>query len=174
MKTKNEITELNYNDLSFFTGKSLIESKWTIADILMIEDISPKGLPKIKITDKISVSKIDFKIKSNSNLEGKSRFEYLCDFYNKGIPLNTLREMSESKTFIKALKFTASNDILNHILNKEQYLKLQKTWLFANVFEPRYLTEKAVLFIKNNEWAYDYLAEKGIRVDSKRRKTEIV
>jgi len=84
----------------------LIESKWKIAEVLMIDDISPKGLPKIKITDKITVSKIDFKIKSNSNLEGKSRFEYLCDFYNKGIPLNTLREMSESKTFIKALKFT--------------------------------------------------------------------
>ena len=76
------------------------------------------------------------------------------------------------KLFIKALKFTGSNDILNHILNKEQYLKLQKTWLFANVFEPRYLNEKAALFIKNNEWAYDYLAEKGINIDLKRRKIQ--
>jgi len=28
------------------------------------------------------------------------------------------------------------------------------------------------LFIKNNEWAYDYLAEKGINIDLKRRKIQ--
>ena len=174
MKTKNEITEFNYNDLSFFTGKPVIESKCKIADILKIEDTTPKGLPKIKITDKIPVSKIDFTMKSSSELEGKSRFEYLCDFYNKEIPLNTLREMSQSKASIKAIKFTGLNDILNQILNKEQYLKLQKTWLFSNVFEPRYLTDKALLFIENNEWAESYLSEKGINIDSKIRKKEMV
>jgi len=167
MKTKKTITHLNYNDLAFFTGESVINCKWIIAGILKIEDETPKGLPKVKISDKIKVSEVDFKINSSSVLDKKSRFEYLCDFYNAGTTIDNLRILSEHKPFIKAIRFTGKDSVLNDILNKEQLLRLQKTWIFTNTYMPRFLTDGADKFIKKYDWAKPYLESLGIDVNSK-------
>ena len=167
MKTKKTITHLNYNDLAFFTGESVIDCKWKIAGILKIENETLKGLPKVKVSDKIKVSDVDFRITSNSVLDKKNRFEYLCDFYNTGTTIDNLRRLSEHKPFIKAVRFTGKDSVLNDILNKEQLLRLQKTWIFANTYMPRFLTDGAEEFIKKYDWAKPYLESRGVDVDSK-------
>lgn len=160
MKTFKDIKELNFNELAFFSGKSTLEAKVFIAKHLDIKEETKSG-PKVKITDRINASNYDFTMKSNSRLEGQNRMEYLCDYYNKGTDLQNLRKLSESKTFINALKFTGISSILNDILNREQLLKLQKTWLLHHIFVSRKISEKAFNFSKKHTWVEDYLKLNG-------------
>lgn len=165
MKTTNDIKYLNYNDLSFFLGISPMDAKWEIAQHLFTPSTIPvtsKGAPKIKISDQVETDKIDFTIRSNSALDGSCRFTYLVDYYNKGITMDALRNFGENKTFIKKLKFTGKFEILNEIMNDEQYLKLQKIWLFASVYGKSKPSKNASEFIKANEWSKDYLESRGI------------
>ncbi|MCT8340520.1 hypothetical protein MG296_10680 [Flavobacteriaceae bacterium TK19130] len=81
--------------------------------------------------------------------------------YNKGIPLSKLQEYSENTAFIEALKFTGKHAIINDIINPEQLLKLQKTWLLKNVYFIKDWSEKCLKFIETTDWAADYLKENG-------------
>lgn len=171
MKTSKDFTELDFNELAFFAGINAIDAKWEIASTIYPVDkieVNDKGTPKVTKKDVIKVEKYDFKMKSNSVLEGKSRLIYLCDYYNKGTDNQHLKTYSESKTFVKAIAFTGTNSVLNEILNREQYLKLQKSWLFTNVYTNHYLTANAEKFIKKHKWAIEYLTEKGIDMDKKK------
>lgn len=168
MKTHNDLKELNYNDLSFFTGKPVLDCKWMIAEILKIDEVTAKGYPKVKISETVSKDKVDFTMRSNSLLDGENQFEYLCNHYNKGTTINNLFNFSESKTFIKKIKFTGKHSVLNEILHPEQLLKLQKTWLLKNLgkYRNNVLTDDAYKFIKKHEWAKDYVKDHGVDIEN--------
>jgi hypothetical protein len=131
MKTPERIKKLNFNDVAFFTEKTVTDAKWDMAHHLfkpeeIKDNLTSAYIPAIKISDMVDKSAFETKIKSNSNLEGRNRIDYIIETYNKGVPLNTLRSYAENPLFIKALKFTGKNSILNDILNTEQLLKIQK------------------------------------------------
>ena len=136
MKTFKEIKKLNFNDLAFFKGYSTTDAKWEIAPLLY----SPENIKTTK----------------------KDQMEYLCEFYNKGIPLSKLKEYSESTTFTKALKFTGKYLIVNDILRTDQLLKIQKTWLLKNTYYVKLWSVKTTEFINLNSWATDFLIGNGI------------
>lgn len=178
MKTHKDIKNLNYNDIAFFTGKSVLDCKWLIAGILNIEEVTAKGYPKIKITDTVPKEKVDFTMRSNSLLDGEDQFEYLCNHYNKGTTINNLFNFSENKTFIKKIDFNGKHTILKDILNPDQSLKLQKTWLLKNLgnYRNNVLTDNAYKFIKKHEWAEDCVAANAVdikRLISEYEKKEI-
>ena len=167
MKTPEQITKLTFNDLAFFRGITTTDAKWEMAHVIfkpeeLEENLTKSGTPKITAKETVSKSDFETQIRSNSILDGKNNIDYLISVYNKGVDLNRLKEYSQNKAFIKALKFTGKNDILNSILNKEQYLKLQKTWLFINVYSVNNYSDKTIQFIKNNKWTLPYLIEKGV------------
>ena len=181
MKTKNDFTELNYNEYAFFKGVSTTDAKWEFMVHIFKKDWWPKheeaiknkvaskyltkaGNPRITAKDLVSIKDLDFTMRSNSpSMDGKSRFEYLVDYYNKGIPLNSLREFSDKDGFIKAIRFTGKDTVINDILNPDQLIKLQKTWLLRS-FEHGIL-DTAIRFEDANEWASQYLYENGIDMD---------
>lgn len=167
MKTYNEIKYLNYQDLAFFSGQSVTDCKFYIAAMLGIKEKNKAGIPKVKISDKIERDKVDFTLRSNSELEGADRMKYLCDFYNRGVDPATFMKFGENETFKKHLKFTGVNSILNEILNSDQLRKLQKKWLFANVYGKQRdkIGAKAESFLKQNQWASE-LVEKRANVSS--------
>lgn len=168
MKTKNDIKKLNFNDYAFFKGVSTTDAKWKFAEFLfpteeIEENLTKSGTPKIGINDYLPVDNFDFKMRSNSKLDGLSQFEYLCDYYNSGIPLNTLREFSENTTYIKALKFTGKNNIINEILNTEQLLKLQKTWILKTFQTINF--DNLIKFEMSNDWVINFLYESKVDID---------
>lgn len=167
MKT---IQTLNYSELSFFTGKSIIDCKNDIARILDIDEVTSKGHPAISSKDRIDVSDYNFTIKSNSNLEGVNQLDYLINHYSKGTTINRLYSFSSNKSFIKQLKFTGGHSVLNTLLNRGQLLKLQKTWLTKNISSRgnKYISKKAKEFINNNEWASSYLDSIGISTNQRK------
>jgi hypothetical protein len=165
MKTTKQIKTLSYNDLAFFLGISTLDAKWKIAEHFYKPKDLPltaKGTPKIKVSDQIEVDKIDFTMHSNSDLDGGCKFTYLVNYFNNGVSMDYLRGFGESKTFIKKLKFTGKHGILNDIMNEEQYLKLQKIWLYANIYGRSRPTKEASEFINKHDWAKLYLKTKGI------------
>lgn len=169
MKTFKEIKTLSYNDYAFFKGISINDAKWEFA-CKMYKNISElpltkTGVPIISLKEKIDKKEFDFKMKSNSILEGEDQMKYLCDFYNKGIPLQKLKQYSESEPMRKALRFTGSNQIINDILEPSQLLKIQKTWLLRNVYLKRKYSDKTIHFIHKNDWAINFLTENGVDKD---------
>ena len=169
MKTPKQITELNFNDIAFFNECSTSEAKWSMADFfyspdkLLDDGLTKSGTPKIKVTDLLPKSQFETQIRSNSNLEGENKIDYIIKTYNIGVPLNKLREWSENKVFIKALRFTGKYSIINTILNTDQILRVHKSWLLANTYDISYWSKNTVLFINSNKWANDYLLEKGFK-----------
>lgn len=176
IKTPEQIVDLNFNDLAFFKGITTSEAKWEMANLLYSEkdlyeiehedgsykNLNKSGIPIIKKTERLKKSLFETKIKSCSNLEGKNHIDFIIKSFNKPIPLQKLKEFSESKTFSKALKFTGKHEILNEILNRDQYLILQKSWLFSNAYLAYLYSDKTKFFVKNNPWAINYLVSKGI------------
>ena len=164
-KTPKEITKLNYNDIAFFFNKSASDAKWDMSTYFystekaLAENLTKSGTPKIGINDLVDKSEFETKIKSCSKLEGQNYIDTIIESYNKGIPMERLRKYSESSTFINAMKFTGKHKILNEILNKDQLLKLQKTWLLRNTLTVDYWTKKCTDFIKENDWCIPYLEE---------------
>lgn len=176
MKTKKDFRTLNYSEFAFFKGCDTGEAKLIFSDILFPNDwhklilidgkkvynpkyVNKSGNPKISAKDYIELHqlKIHFLINSNSHLDNTCQFEYLCDYYNNGIPLQKLREHSQNKTFLKALKFTGKNSIINEIINPEQLLKIQKTWLLSNTYMKNTWSKNCIEFIENTEWALAFL-----------------
>ena len=174
MKTKNDFKTLNYSEYAFFKGCDTGEAKLVFADLLFPNDwdklvfidgkkvynpkyVNKSGNPKISANDYVELSKLDFTITSNSLLDNTCQFKYLCDYYNNGLPLQKLREYSQNKTFIKALKFTGKNSVINKIINPEQLLKIQKTWLLSNTYMKNVWSKNCIDFIENNDWAFDFL-----------------
>lgn len=153
MKTYNDITHLSYNDLSFFSGMSVIDCKFFIAKHLEIKKVTKKGVPSVKLSDKVEKEKIDFTMRSNSELEGADRMKYLCDFYNRGVDPATFMKFGENETFKKHIKFTGVSSILNDILNRDQYRRLQEKWLFSNTYGKSQYKKEVHEFAKNHPWA---------------------
>mgnify|MGYP003114318445 CR=1 FL=1 len=100
MKTKNDIKELSFNDYAFFKGCSATEAKWEFAVHFydtqkeLNANLTKTGVPKIKVSDTVLKECFDFTMRSNSELDGKSQLDYLCDYYNKGITTQKLKEFS--------------------------------------------------------------------------------
>lgn len=165
MKT---ITKLNYNDIAFFKGISTTDAKWKMAHHIfkdedeLYKNLTKSGAPKISVKEYLDRSLFDKDISSCTVLDGCSEIDEIIKSYNKGIPLNNLRIYSETQSFIGALKFTGKHDILNRILNKEQLLKIQKTWLFKNCYNVHYWSKNTIGFIQSNKWSYEYLETQGI------------
>ena len=165
MKTFKEIKKLNFNDLAFFKGYSTTDAKWEIAPLLYSPEnikTTKKGSPIVGVSEFFDVANFDFSMRSNSKLDGQDQMEYLCEFYNKGIPLSKLKEYSENTTFTKALKFTGKYLIVNDILRTDQLLKIQKTWLLKNTYYVKLWSVKTTEFINLNSWATDFLISNGI------------
>lgn len=163
MKTFKQIQELDYNDLAFFTGLSPGDSKWEIAANLGKKEITLSGIPVIGKEDTIKPCHYNFTIRSNSRLEGKNKMKYLVKYYNKGTHMHQLMEFSQNETFIKALEFTGKYKILNDILNRKQYLKLQKSWIKSHLLlTNNHVSAKAQKFIKRHSWSRKYLKEQLI------------
>ena len=165
MKTPKDLIQLNFNDVAFFLGISTTDAKFKILDSydLSEEDydkyISEKtGVPKIGINDFVEKEKFEYKIKSCSILEGKNSIDYHVKVFNKGIPMSRIQEYGENKSFIKALKFTGKNNILNEILCKDQLFILQKCWVLKNTYQVKRWSEKCIEFIESNKWTFDYLS----------------
>jgi len=163
MKKIDQIQELDYNDLAFFTDLSPSDCKWEIAAKLGKTDFTLSGIPIIGKEDTIKPWHYNFTIRSNSKLDGKNKMEYLVKYYNKGTHTHQLMEFSQNETFIKALEFTGKYKILNDILNNKQYLKLQKSWLRSHILlTNNYVSAKAQKFMKQHSWARKYLKEQSI------------
>lgn len=171
MKTPEQITKLNFNDIAFFKNISTNDAKWIIAPYIyeseedIYENTTNSGVPKVSKNDFISKNAVETKIKSCTNLEGRPLIDFTIKTYNENIPLGQLQLFSLKKTFIKALKFTGKHTILNDILNKEQLLKLEKFWLLKNTIYKDNWSEKTILFIGLNTWSFDYLLENGFSRD---------
>ena len=88
--------------------------------------------------------------------------DVVIDTYNKGISKSNLMEFSINKSFIKALEFTGTHKILNDILNREQLLILQKSWLRRNTYHVRVWTPKCIKFVLENDWAPEFLIGENI------------
>ena len=78
--------------------------------------------------------------------DGRRTIEVMVEQYNKGVSLAQLKKWAESKTYIKSLKFTGKENILNEILNADQYFKLQIHWAFAAVYAVKHLTKTSHLY----------------------------
>lgn len=175
MKKPEDIVQLNFNDIAFFFGIPSIDAKWVVLNNLNLnpsglkELINEKtGVPKIGKGDYINKACVERKIKSCSPiLEGRPHIDYHIEVYNRGISLTNLREFSENKSFVKALKFTGKYTILNDILNKEQYLRLQKSWVYKNTYRVDRFSKNCLEFIKKNKWAEKYLLSKGINIEGR-------
>ena len=171
LKTPNEIQKLNYNDVAFLTNKSTSEAKWDMSTYIyksedeIYENLTKTGVPKIGINDLVDKSDFETKIKSCSALDGLNSIDHLIETHNKGIPTSGLLKFSENPTFRKAIKFTGKYSILNDILNREQFLKLQKSWLFNQTYGKDRFSDKTIKFIITNDWSTEYLTDKGISHD---------
>jgi hypothetical protein len=167
MKKPNEITELNYNDLSFFTNKTIPELKWEMASTIYTsekdidDNLDKRGYPKISVKDFVKKSIFETKIKSCSDLEGLNYIDHVIESYNKGIDLNRLRSYAERETFQKALRFTGKFNIINEILNDKQYRLLQEKWLFANTYNKKTWSDNCLKFIIKNKWSIEFLEKNG-------------
>lgn len=166
MKTFKDLTHLNYQQIAFFKNIPIVDAKWEVVKALKIKSkdlkVSKKRVPRIKMTDIVPSNAIDFKIKSNSSLEGENRLEYLTNYYNKGVDMQTLKFLGEHTAFIKKIKFIGKHKILEDILNPDQLKKLQQIWLFANCYNKKKFSKEAVAFINNHDWAAKYLESKGV------------
>lgn len=69
LKTKNEVQQLNFNDLAFFMGISTSDAKWKMAHIFYNSDkelsknLTKTGVPKISLNDLVDKSKFEKKNK---------------------------------------------------------------------------------------------------------------
>tara|TARA_R110000803_G_scaffold10007_6_gene31104 strand:+ start:1236 stop:1784 length:549 start_codon:yes stop_codon:yes gene_type:complete len=166
MKKPIEIKELNYNDIAFFTGKTITEIKWEMSTHLYTtknidENLDKRGNPKVSLTDLVNKSLFETEIRSCSDLEGLNYIDHVVSSYNKGIDLTRLRSYAEKDTFIKALRFTGKFNIINEILNEKQYKLLQEKWLFANTYSKKAWTDNCFKFIISNKWSIGYLESHG-------------
>jgi hypothetical protein len=48
-------------------------------------------------------------------------------------------------------------------MNPKQLLKLQKIWLFANIYGKKRWSKNAAVFIRTSTWAKDYLESRGVQ-----------
>ena len=163
MQTFKQIKELNYNDISLFLGIPVIDAKFLIE--MEIYPLSrSEGLEvKIGINDCIGIQLVEKPIHSNSDLDGKGTIETIVNMYNKYTPPSKMIEFGQSKALINAVKFTGKHTILNKIMNPEQLLKLQKIWLFANIYGKKRWSKNAAVFIRTSTWAKDYLESRGVQ-----------
>lgn len=189
MRTKEDFKRLNFNEYAFFKGCTATDAKWVFTEFIFPKEwenekdqngesnidnyLTKSGSPKIKATDLVNYEKLDFSMRSNSQLEGECQLQYLCDYYNTGIQSHKMGEYSDNATFKKALKFTGKYAVLNEIMNPEQLDKLQKTWLLKNCYMVSNWSDNAIEFIKSNDWAKPYLilnlfAEENIKEQIKK------
>lgn len=168
MKTPKDITELNYNYISFLFNISTTEAKFKVllAQGIELNNIEKHlnektGIPLVTKKDRIPKHSVEIKMKSYSSMfDGKNHIDCHIAMYNKGICLTKLKSYAENDSFIKALKFTGKYEILNEILNSKQLLKLQRTWVTRNTYNVIRWSKKCIQFIENNDWCIDYLSEK--------------
>ena len=162
MKTFNQIKELNYNDISFFLGIPVIDAKFIVECKAYPLSHQRDDNIKIGIQDYIEIKHVEKPIHSNSALDGKGVIETVVKTYNKGVTPHRFMEFGQNKSFIKAIKFTGKYAILNDILNADQYSKLQRIWLFSDVYGKKRWSKKTAIFIRVNDWALEYLESRGI------------
>lgn len=145
MKTWTDFEELNFEELSFFSGELIEDCKWEIAARLGIKELTKmRTLPKVTLNHKVSVatlrssknSRFNMRIRSNSYLDGQDRIKYLCEYYNEGTNLDELREFAEHPGYAKAGKFKGRYSVLNDILNRQQYELLKKAWELKRKYTP--------------------------------------
>ena len=178
MKTSEQITKLNFNDLAFFRNITATDSKWLIykhfykSEEDLKNNLSTTGKPKIGIADTVDKSAFETKMVSNSHLDGKNNIDYHINYYNNGVPLNTLREFSEYEAYMKAFKFTGKKQILNDILKPSQLLQLQKSWLKTNIYSKKNWSKNTALFIQDTNWAVEFLQSIGINKSQINRQLE--
>ena len=162
MQTFKQIKELNYNDISLFLDIPLYSAKFLIEGERCLSNENFEKIT-IGIKDTISVELVEKPIHSNSDLDGKGTIETIVNMYNKYTPPSKMMEFGQNKAFIKAVKFTGKHTILNKIMNPEQLLKLQKIWLFANIYGKKRWSKNAAIFTRTNSWAKGYLASRGVQ-----------
>ena len=163
MKNHQELTELNFQAVMFFLGKTTEQAK---------ELIYQKGFPtcvaageKVKITPSQMAPLKELEVKITSvypEFDGKGKIEITVEAYNKGVSMAQLKKWSENKGYIKSLKFTGKESILNEILNEEQYKKLQVLWAFAAVYPVAHYTKRQAIFIRTTPGLEEALKCKGI------------
>ena len=122
MKTYKDFKELDYMELSFFAGISIEEAK----DFISIHFL--KWDRPITKKHKIPVEDYNFTWKTNTSMGDVNKMKMICDSYNKGVSLGKLREFGENEEYIAKGKFTGRYEVLNYILNREQYNFLKKKW----------------------------------------------
>lgn len=161
MLTKETIKIVNCNDISFLLGKPLKEVKRFFVPPHNIKDFN-NGMYKITTKDELPIDGFKVNVRSNSDLDGEDMISLVIDTYNNGITLDRLHKYSETKAFVKALRFTGTHTILNDILNEKQLRFLEEIWLYKNAYGRRRLSDNCLKFIENNDWAKEYLLAKGI------------
>ena len=172
MQIFKQIKQVNHNDISFFLGIPVIDAKFLIkSEIFPLSHLKGQKV-RIGIKDYIDVSLVEKPIRANSKLDGKGTIETVVNIYNKGVTPHKFMEFGQNPVFIKAIKFTGKSTIVNEILNSEQYEKLQRIWLFSNVYGKKRFSKNASIFIRTNEWAKEYLESRGIQdIDEQVSKT---
>ena len=163
MKTFKKIKQVNHNDISFFLGIPVIDAKFLIECEIFPLSQQKREKVSIGIKDYVDVNLIEKPIHSNSKLDGKGTIETVVETYNKGVTPHKFMEFGQNPVFIKAIKFTGKSTIVNEILNTEQYEKLQRIWLFSNVYGNPRFSKNAAIFIATNTWAKEYLESRGIQ-----------
>ena len=172
MKTFKQIKQVNHNDISFFLGIPVIDAKFLIKCKIFPLSQSKGEKVSIGIKDYVDVNLIEKPIHANSKLDGKGMIETVVNTYNKGVTPHRFMEFGQNPVFINAIKFTGKSTIANEILNTEQYEKLQRIWLFSNVYDKKRFSKNAATFIRTNEWAKEYLESRGIQdIDEQVSKT---
>jgi len=168
IQTPKKVSKLNFNDLAFLTNKSTSEAKWDMANYLfssdeeLSENLTKSGIPKVSVNEYLDKSLFETRIKSCSRLDGLNSIDYIIKTYNNGITIDRLQKYSETPAFQKALKFTGKFTILNNILNKDQLLKLQKSWIYKNTYLIHNWSDNCISFIKENDWSVEFLKSKMI------------
>ena len=163
MKTYKELTELNFQAVMFFLDKTIVQAK---------EIIYEKGFPayynsgeEVKITPSQKAPLKDIEVLVTSvfpQFNGKGKIEISVDMFNKGVSMARLKKWAENKAYIKSLKFTGKESILNEILNADQYFKLQISWAFAAVYAVRHLTKRQAIFIRTTPGLEEELKARGV------------
>jgi len=106
MKTPDQITQLNYNDVAFLFGMTTTEAKWKLAVFVysthdLNKNLTKTGVPKISKDDYINKDLLDLLIRSNSKLDGQSQCDTVITFYNKGTTMEQLKEFSITEALSK-------------------------------------------------------------------------
>ena len=165
MKTYQEIEYVNYQEISFLRGVSMIEAKNIISNCLEIE--------KPKIKDAVAIFKAEKYLRSHDDrYDGKGVMQVVVEHYNRGLTSLELQKFANNRAFIGALSFKGRHSILNAILNPDDLLSLQKEWLLKLCDSGKNLVslkarKNLANFVNDNLWALPFLQENKLEPNFK-------